>query len=103
MGFVSWALGNWRVGLLASAGFFFMGLQGLWQQSMDTLALTLTAVLFSLLRRHPARGLGRDVTTGSTPFLTPILDFMQTMPTFVYLAPLVLFFPSARPRRRSRR
>ena len=57
VGYISWALGNWRVGLLASAGFFFMGLQGLWQPSMDTLALTLTAVFFSLsLGAHPPQG-----------------------------------------------
>ena len=91
VGFVSWALGNWRVGLLASAGFFFMGLQGLWQPSMDTLALTLTAVLFSLLVGIPL-GVWAGTNDRVNTFLTPILDFMQTMPTFVYLAPLVLLF-----------
>ncbi|MFF6808251.1 ABC transporter permease, partial [Streptomyces sp. NPDC012616] len=44
-GYVSWAFGNWRVALLAVAGFTFFGLQGLWQESMDTLALTLSSVL----------------------------------------------------------
>jgi glycine betaine/proline transport system permease protein len=91
VGFVSWALGNWRVGLLASAGFFFMGLQGLWQPSMDTLALTLTAVLFSLMVGIPL-GVWAGTNDRVNTFLTPILDFMQTMPTFVYLAPLVLLF-----------
>ena len=91
VGYVSWALGNWRVGLLASAGFFFMGLQGLWQPSMDTLALTLTAVLFSLMVGIPL-GVWAGTNDRVNSFLTPILDFMQTMPTFVYLAPLVLLF-----------
>jgi len=91
VGYISWALGNWRVGLLASAGFFFMGLQGLWQPSMDTLALTLTAVFFSLLVGIPL-GVWAGTNDRVNTFLTPILDFMQTMPTFVYLAPLVLLF-----------
>ncbi|MDX2693519.1 ABC transporter permease subunit [Streptomyces ipomoeae] len=48
-GYLSWAAGNWRVALLAVAGFTFLGLQGLWQESMDTLALTLSAVFVALL------------------------------------------------------
>ena len=91
VGFVSWALGNWRVGLLAACGFFFLGLQGLWQPSMDTLALTLTAVLFSLLVGIPL-GIWAGTSDRVNAFLTPVLDLMQTMPTFVYLAPLVLLF-----------
>jgi len=91
VGFLSWALGNWRVGLLAACGFFFLGLQGLWQPSMDTLALTLTAVLFSLLVGIPL-GIWAGTSDRVNAFLTPVLDLMQTMPTFVYLAPLVLLF-----------
>lgn len=52
-GYVSWAVANWRVALLAVAGFTFLGLQGLWQESMDTLALTLSAVLVALLFAIP--------------------------------------------------
>ena len=39
-GFVSLAVAGWRVALLTIAGFVFLGLQGLWQESMDTLSLT---------------------------------------------------------------
>src|SRR5688500_3979954 len=52
-GYVSWAVGNWRVALLAVAGFTFLGLQGLWQESMDTLALTVSAVLVALVFAIP--------------------------------------------------
>ncbi|MEO6090870.1 MAG: hypothetical protein ABIQ18_47985, partial [Umezawaea sp.] len=47
--FVSYAAGGVRVALLAAAGFTFLGLQGLWEESMDTLALTLAAVIIALL------------------------------------------------------
>ncbi|MEU1539223.1 ABC transporter permease subunit [Actinacidiphila glaucinigra] len=90
-GYVSWALGNWRVALLAVAGFTFFGLQGLWQESMDTLALTLSAVLVALLAGIPL-GVWAGMSSRVNRVVTPVLDFMQTMPTFVYLAPLTLFF-----------
>ncbi|WP_033308805.1 ABC transporter permease subunit [Streptomyces iakyrus] len=90
-GYVSWALGNWRVALLAVAGFTFLGLQGLWQESMDTLALTLSAVFVALLFALPL-GVWAGLSDRFNRVVTPFLDFMQTMPTFVYLAPLTLFF-----------
>jgi glycine betaine/proline transport system permease protein len=90
-GYVSWAVGNWRVALLAVAGFTFFGLQGLWQESMDTLALTLTAVIVALLIGIPL-GVWAGLSERFNRIMTPFLDFMQTMPTFVYLAPLTLIF-----------
>ncbi|MGW7383164.1 ABC transporter permease [Streptomyces sp. NPDC054794] len=90
-GYVSWAAGNWRVALLAVAGFTFFGLQGLWQESMDTLALTLSAVVVALLFAVPL-GVWAGLSDRVNRIMTPVLDFMQTMPTFVYLAPLTLFF-----------
>ncbi|MFJ9709056.1 ABC transporter permease [Streptomyces sp. NPDC101234] len=90
-GYVSWAVGNWRVALLAVAGFTFFGLQGLWQESMDTLALTLSAVLVALVIGIPL-GVWAGLSDRVNRIMTPFLDFMQTMPTFVYLAPLTLIF-----------
>jgi glycine betaine/proline transport system permease protein len=90
-GYVSWAVANWRVALLAVAGFTFLGLQGLWQQSMDTLALTVSAVLVALLIGIPL-GVWAGLSDRFNRIMTPFLDFMQTMPTFVYLAPLTLIF-----------
>ncbi|MFD8045571.1 ABC transporter permease [Streptomyces chartreusis] len=91
VGYVSWAVGNWRVAILAVAGFTFLGLQGLWQESMDTLALTVSAVFVALLFAIPL-GVWAGLSDRFNRIMTPFLDFMQTMPTFVYLAPLTLFF-----------
>ncbi|WP_367325085.1 ABC transporter permease [Streptomyces sp. HUAS ZL42] len=91
VGYVSWAVGNWRVALLAVAGFTFLGMQGLWQESMDTLSLTLSAVLVALLFGIPL-GVWAGLSGRVNRIVTPFLDFMQTMPTFVYLAPLTLIF-----------
>jgi glycine betaine/proline transport system permease protein len=88
---IAFAVGNIRVALLAAAGFVFLGLQGLWRESMDTLALTLTAVIIALLFGIPL-GIWAGLSDRFERIITPVLDFMQTMPTFVYLAPLTLFF-----------
>jgi glycine betaine/proline transport system permease protein len=91
IGFAAWVWGNWRVSALAVAGFAFMGLQGLWQQSMDTLSLTLVAVVVSLLIGIPL-GVWAGMSRRFEAVITPVLDFMQIMPTYTYLAPLALFF-----------
>ncbi|GGT07888.1 glycine/betaine ABC transporter permease [Planobispora rosea] len=88
---LGWLTGGWRIALLAAAGFGSFGILGLWEASVATLALVLTAVLLSL-----AVGLPLGVWAGLSPrlrrLLTPVLDVMQIMPTFAYLAPMVLFF-----------
>jgi len=89
--YVSYAVANLRVALLAAAGFVFLGLQGLWRESMDTLALTIAAVVLALLFSIPL-GIWAGLSDRFNRLLTPVLDFMQIMPTFVYLAPLTLFF-----------
>lgn len=89
--FASWAFGNFKVAVLATAGLAVLGMQGLWSQSMETLALTATAVMLSLLIGIPL-GIWAGLSNRFNSFMTPFLDFMQTMPTFVYLAPLTLVF-----------
>ncbi|WP_430783367.1 ABC transporter permease subunit [Actinoplanes sp. G11-F43] len=91
IGYVSWAVANWRVALLAIGGSLLLGAQGLWTESMDTLALTLSAVFLALLFGIPL-GIWAGLSERVHRLITPVLDFMQTMPTFVYLAPLTLLF-----------
>jgi glycine betaine/proline transport system permease protein len=88
---ISYAVANAKVALLTAAGLIVVGLQGLWQESMDTLALTLSAVIIALLFSIPL-GIWAGLSDRVNRIITPVLDFMQTMPTFVYLAPLTLFF-----------
>ena len=82
---------SWRTSLLVVLSFLAFGLLGLWEAAIQTLALTLAAVVLSL-----AIGIPLGILAGrSDRFLrivSPILDVMQIMPTFAYLAPLALFF-----------
>ncbi|MEV0793048.1 ABC transporter permease subunit [Kribbella sp. NPDC050459] len=89
--YCAWAFGTWKVAVLTAAGLVFVGLQGLWQESMDTLALTIAAVLLSLLVAIPL-GIWAGLSNRAFRVATLVLDLMQTLPTFVYLAPLTLFF-----------
>jgi glycine betaine/proline transport system permease protein len=88
---IAYTIGNWRVALLTALGLVFIGLQGLWVPAMQLLALTLASVLVALVFAIPL-GVLAGVNDRFHRFVTPILDFMQTMPSYVYLAPLALFF-----------
>lgn len=77
--------------LLSAVALTSMMLVGLWEQSLQTLALMGASVVLALLVGLPmgvllARGRGVDAAS------RPILDAMQTMPAFVYLIPVLLFF-----------
>ena len=91
IGFVVFATSNWRTALLAMALTLGCGVLGMWTFSMDTLALTLGAVILSLAIALPIgvwAGLNDKVMTA----VRPILDLAQITPTLVYLAPLALVF-----------
>ena len=88
---IAFAIGNARVALLTAAVFTFFGLQGLFVEATYTFALVLTAVLLTLLVGIPL-GVLSGVYNRVAKVITPVLDFMQTLPTFVYLAPLALVF-----------
>ncbi|MBK8050907.1 MAG: ABC transporter permease subunit [Anaerolineales bacterium] len=80
-----------RLALLTSLCLLFMGFVGLWDASMQTLALVIAAVTISLLVGIPL-GIWMSRSGRGEAVLRPILDGMQTMPAFVYLIPVVLFF-----------
>jgi glycine betaine/proline transport system permease protein len=64
---------------------------GLWQDGIDTLIITFVAVAICVVIGIPV-GILMARSKPSTTLITPILDVMQTMPAFAYLAPLTLFF-----------
>ena len=94
-GLIGYRLAGWRVCAWAVAGLMFMGLVGLWTESMQTLALMSVSVFISLSIGIP---LGILASRNNTldAILRPFLDAMQTMPAFVYLIPVLLFFGIAR-------
>ena len=91
IGYIVFLVANLRIAFLAVVGLTFLGLLGFWQESMDTLALTIAAVILALVIGIPL-GIAAGLYPKFEKMLTPILDFAQVMPTFVYLTPVTLFF-----------
>ena len=83
--------GGWRLALLATGCVLSFGVLGLWDRSIETIALTGAAVIVAL-----GIGIPIGIAAGRSPrvlrAIQPVLDFMQIMPTFAYLAPLALVF-----------
>lgn len=72
-------------------GLLYIQNQGLWEPLMETLTLVLTASFLSILIGVPV-GIWMAKSSIANFIIQPILDFMQTMPAFVYLIPAVAFF-----------
>ncbi len=70
---------------------FAIGLIGLWDAAMQTLALMIVAVFLSVLIGIPL-GLLMASFNWLRRIMMPVLDVMQTMPSFVYLIPVVMLF-----------
>ncbi|WP_405084269.1 ABC transporter permease [Microbispora sp. NBC_01389] len=88
---LGWLAGGWRIALVAAAGLAGVGMLGFWEASVDTLALTLSAVALSLLIGIPL-GIWAGRSARVRRIVTPVLDVMQIMPTFSYLSPILLLF-----------
>lgn len=89
------ALGLWRIGvrfaLFTAAAFVLILLTGFWEQTLVTLGLTLSATLISLVLGVPL-GIWAARSDRVAATIRPALDFMQTMPAFVYLIPAAMLF-----------
>ena len=72
-------------------GLLFVYNQGLWTNLMNTVTLVIVASLVSIIIGIPL-GILMAKSSIANKIITPILDFMQTMPSFVYLIPAVAFF-----------
>ncbi|MFE6798598.1 ABC transporter permease [Paenibacillus chitinolyticus] len=84
-------IGRWRIALFAFIGLLLIDNLGFWELSMQSLALVLTASILSIVIGVPI-GILCARHTLLQNIVTPVLDFMQTMPAFVYLLPAVSFF-----------
>ncbi len=88
---LAWRAKGWRLALGSTIGLYIIYNLELWAPFLDTLILVLIASFVSLLIGIP---LGILAARGDRfhRVLSPVLDFMQTMPSFVYLIPALMFF-----------
>ncbi len=80
-----------RTAIVLSLMLLLIGTFGYWEMAMQTLALVSAAVLFSLLIGVPT-GIAMAQSDRAESVIKPMLDGMQTMPSFVYLIPALMFF-----------
>lgn len=89
---LAWVLQRrWSLCLGVTLGFLFILNQGYWDEMVQSLALILAACLFCM-----SIGVPIGIACAHRPWLqrivSPVLDLMQTLPTFVYLIPAIVFF-----------
>ncbi|OXL22993.1 ABC-type proline/glycine betaine transporter [Psychrobacter sp. DAB_AL32B] len=77
--------------LACAAGLFLIGAFGLWGALIDTLALLIVSVWVTVVIGIPI-GIAMSSSKLLRKIITPILDVMQTMPSFVYLIPVLMLF-----------
>ncbi len=92
IGILAWrVIGSWLSGLGMAAMMFFIGALGLWELGMMTLSLVAASVIISLAIGVPL-GIGMASSDRMESVIKPLLDGMQTMPSFVYLIPALMLF-----------
>ncbi len=88
---VAWRMAGRGVALFSLIGILLLLSMNLWDQTARTLALVLTSTIIALILGIPL-GILAARSDPAERIIRPILDFMQTMPIFVYLLPAVFFF-----------
>lgn len=93
---LTWLTAGVRMAIWSGAFLAYMGLLGFWEKAMTTLALLGTAACLSI-----AIGIPLGMFAARRPrfyaFIRPIMDFMQTMPAFVFMIPVIAFFGTGKP------
>ncbi|HHS89132.1 MAG TPA: choline ABC transporter permease subunit [Rhodobacteraceae bacterium] len=89
---LTWALQrSWKTALLITLGFLFILNQGYWEETTESLTLVLASCVVCM-----SAGVPIGIAVAHRPrlyrVLRPVLDLMQTLPTFVYLIPAIVFF-----------
>jgi len=93
---LTWLTAGVRMAIYTCAFLAYMGLLGFWDKAMTTLALLGTAACLSIVIGIPL-GMFAARRPRFYSFIQPIMDFMQTMPAFVFMIPVIAFFGTGKP------
>ena len=92
----AWRIAGPRVAIFTVAALAYIAVLGYWERSMSTVALLGTAAFICIAVGVPL-GVWFSRSERAYAFGRPVLDFMQTMPAFVYLIPVIAFFGTGKP------
>ena len=90
-GLIAWTSISWKFAIATILCLIFVGAGGMWIFAMETLATIIVCVIVCTLIGVPL-GIAAAYNKFFDAMLRPILDAMQTMPAFVYLIPVMIFF-----------
>ncbi len=93
---LAFTMGRWSLAAFTALVLLYIGFMDLWEPAIETIALMVVAVVVCMAIGLPLGVLGARSRMADN-LMRPILDGMQTMPSFVYLLPGVLFFGLGRP------
>ncbi len=88
---LAWAVRSWRMGVGTLVMMLLVVAMDQWTPMLQTMALVIVATVFAVLIAVPL-GILAAMNSTVSAVVKPIMDFMQTMPAFVYLIPAVTFF-----------
>ncbi|MEI6097975.1 MAG: choline ABC transporter permease subunit [Alphaproteobacteria bacterium] len=89
---LAWVLQrNWKICVFVVLGFLFVLNQGYWKETTESLTLILSSCAVCMAAGVPV-GIACAHNARLNAALSPVLDLMQTLPTFVYLIPAIIFF-----------
>lgn len=88
---IAWLAKGWKLAVGSAVGLLIVVSIGQWNNTMQTLTLTLVAVVIAILIAVPV-GIWAARSQAVSTVVRPILDFLQTMPAFVYLIPAIFLF-----------
>jgi glycine betaine/proline transport system permease protein len=88
---IAWRAAGKGVMIFTFVGLIFLDLIEVWSETMTTLSMIITAVLFCAIVGVPL-GIAAARSDKFASIIRPILDIMQTIPPFVYLVPIVMLF-----------
>ena len=93
---LAWKAAGWRVVVFTASALAYLGFFGFWDKAMSTMALVGASVFICLIIGAPL-GIVAAKSPKFSAVLNPMLDLMQTMPSFVYLIPAIAFFSVGKP------
>ncbi len=82
---------SWRIVVASLVAMLLIGYLGMWENTMRTIAMVVVCTLLAIVVGIPI-GILMSRSERAQSFVNPILDLMQTMPSFVYLIPVVMVF-----------
>lgn len=89
---IAWlATRRWQLPAVVLVALMFLGVMDLWKDAMTTMALMLAATITAIIISIPV-GVWMSRSLNVRKVVTPVLDLMQTLPSFVYLIPTVMIF-----------